>query len=241
MEAEDSKSGDSNSIWPSSDDDEPCPPCPVEMPVVKSLKSSTNTSHATLLSSIVSDSDTESVIQLEFSQPLPSRDVSTPPYSTEFNAAFKSNAQPFEHMVEPTSRSSKIENLDDKGPGTIRIACDKLASSCINCWCNGLKYHSHRLVDCPFKPIDLCNENWKKWRSTFRLPISCCFFCGCPQKVSSPYANLFHGFLTYSLDDLHIKFRTKSPPSRPCWQSKLPLGHGLKADCIHSLSYSNLN
>lgn len=178
LEAEDSESGDPNIIWPSSDDDEPCP-----------------TSHATLLSSIASDSDTESAIQLELSQPLPSRDVSNPPYSTEFNADFKSSAQPFaEHMVEPTSRSSKIENLDDKGPGTIRIACDKLASSCVNCWSNGLNYHSHRLVDCPFKPIDLCNENWKKWRSTFRLPISCCFFCGCPQKVSSPLQTYFTAF-----------------------------------------------
>ena len=92
------------------------------MPVVKSL--STNTSHATLLSSIASESDTEpeSAIQLELSQRLPSRDVSTLPYSTEFNAAFKSSAQPFEHMVEPTSHTSKIENLDDKGPGTIRTS-----------------------------------------------------------------------------------------------------------------------
>lgn len=67
--------------------------------------------------------------------------------------------------------------------GSIRIACDNLAKSCVACWCNGLEYHSHSLADCHWKPSGLCDENWRKWVSTLRLPIGCCFYCGCPQKV----------------------------------------------------------
>lgn len=190
LEAE--ESDDPISIWPSSDDVErlePCPPCPVEMPAVQSPEPSTNiTSHATL--SLMAS---ESAVPL--SEPLTSlRDaVTTPPAFTEFNRDTAFSVQPFMHMAEP-SRSSKIENPDDKA--TIRIACDRLASSCVNCWCNGLEHHSHRLADCRLKPINLCNdsENLRKWLSTLRLPIGCCFYCGCPLKVYSPYANLFYGF-----------------------------------------------
>lgn len=59
----------------------------------------------------------------------------------------------------------------------IRITCNRLARSCINCWCNGLEYHSHDLERCRWSP------GWKEWASTLRLPVGYCFYCGCPQKV----------------------------------------------------------
>ena len=78
-------------------------------------------------------------------------------------------------LVKPT----KVEELG----GSIRIACNTLAKSCVNCWCNGFEYHSHRLVECPCKPVNLYDDNWKKWTLALRLPFGCCFYCGCPQKV----------------------------------------------------------
>jgi hypothetical protein len=66
---------------------------------------------------------------------------------------------------------------------SIRVACNNLAKSCVNCWCNGFKYHSHGLVDCPYRPAGFLGENSKKWIAAIRLPVGCCFFCGCPQKV----------------------------------------------------------
>jgi hypothetical protein len=120
-----------------------------------------------------------------------------PPAFTEFNrdTTFTGSAQPY--MAEP-NRCSKTENPDDKGTihhaSDIRVACDRLASSCVNCWCNGLEHHSHRLADCRLKPINLCNENWRKWLSTLRLPFGCCSYCGCPQKVFSTLYNHIYGF-----------------------------------------------
>lgn len=133
---------------------------------------------------------------------------------TEFNhvTTFTSSAQPY--MAEP-SRSS-IENQDGKGTvhHDIRVACDRLASSCVNCWCNGLEHHSHRLADCRLKPIYLSNENWRKWLSSLRLPFGCCFYCGCPQKVYPRYTILFMAFLMCSLDDLRTTFKIR-PESSP--------------------------
>jgi hypothetical protein len=31
---------------------------------------------------------------------------------------------------------------------SIRLACENLAKSCVNCWCNGFEYHSHGLAEC---------------------------------------------------------------------------------------------
>lgn len=72
-------------------------------------------------------------------------------------------------------------DMEDLGR-CIRIACDRLAKSCVNCWCNGLNYHSHSLAECRWT-ASLLNENWRKWRSKLRLPIGCCFYCGCSEKV----------------------------------------------------------
>ena len=62
----------------------------------------------------------------------------------------------------------------------VRIACDSLAKSCVNCWCNGFEHHSHSLADCL---TDLRAKSFKIWLSALRLPVGCCFYCGCPQKV----------------------------------------------------------
>jgi len=67
--------------------------------------------------------------------------------------------------------------------GIIRTACDNLAKSCIACWSSGLEWHLHSLNECQWGRIELLSERWKKWVKTLRLPVGCCFFCGCPQKV----------------------------------------------------------
>lgn len=77
----------------------------------------------------------------------------------------------------------KVRFTDTDLGGSIREACDNLAKSCVNCWCNGLEYHSHTLAECRWRPANLRDESCKKWVSTLRLPIGCCFFCGCPLKV----------------------------------------------------------
>ena len=69
--------------------------------------------------------------------------------------------------------------------GIIRTACDNLAKSCIACWSSGLEYHSHSLNECRWGRIELRSEKWKKWVKALRLPVGCCFFCGCPRKVCS--------------------------------------------------------
>lgn len=79
-------------------------------------------------------------------------------------------------------RLIKLTKAEHSG-GSIRAACQNLANSCVNCWCNGSEYHSHCLAECPCKPVALSSENWGKWTSAFRPPIGCCFYCGCPQKV----------------------------------------------------------
>lgn len=75
---------------------------------------------------------------------------------------------------------------------TVHIACEILATSCVNCWCNGLEYHSHSLDGCRLIPtgLNLGNESWRKWVSIIRLPTGCCFYCGCPQKVGPHFTNL---------------------------------------------------
>ena len=65
----------------------------------------------------------------------------------------------------------------------IRTAGENLAKSCINCWSNGLEYHSHPLGECRWGPIELCSGKWREWRKTLRFPVGYCFYCGCPQKV----------------------------------------------------------
>jgi hypothetical protein len=67
---------------------------------------------------------------------------------------------------------------------SIRVACDNLAKSCVNCWCNGFEYHSHSLAACRVRPIGLLDEGWERWLSTLDIPVGCCFYCGCPQQVS---------------------------------------------------------
>ena len=67
--------------------------------------------------------------------------------------------------------------------GFIRTAGDNLAKSCVNCWSNGLEYHSHRLDECRWRPFELRSGKWGEWRKTLRFPVGCCFYCGCPKKV----------------------------------------------------------
>jgi hypothetical protein len=82
--------------------------------------------------------------------------------------------------------------------GIIRTACDNLAKSCIACWMSGLEYHSHPLDECRWGRIEFRSEMWRKWIKTLRLPVGCCFFCGCPRKVRSGCVRLWSGVLTYA-------------------------------------------
>ena len=82
-------------------------------------------------------------------------------------------------LVFEAVRPTKIEESGH----LIRVTCESLARSCVSCWCNGLEHHSHRLAECPLRSVEF--DNWQKWASTFRLPVGCCFYCGCPQKVRS--------------------------------------------------------
>jgi hypothetical protein len=79
------------------------------------------------------------------------------------------------------ARSTCAEELEHH----VHVASDNLVKSCVNCWCNGFEYYSHSLVDCCWSPNELRNEVWKKWKSSLSLPIGCCFYCSCPQKVWS--------------------------------------------------------
>jgi len=42
--------------------------------------------------------------------------------------------------------------------GFICTAGNNLAKSCINCWSNGLEYHSHHLDECQLRPFELRSE-----------------------------------------------------------------------------------
>jgi hypothetical protein len=95
-------------------------------------------------------------------------------------------------------RSTHTEDL----ARSIRIACDNLAKSCVICWSNGFEYHSHCLAECHWRPIGLCDENWRKWESTLRLPVGCCFYCGCPQKVRTCYTTVAQSSSNILLDGL---------------------------------------
>jgi hypothetical protein len=106
-----------------------------------------------------------------------------------------------------------IKSTAEESGGSIRIACNNLAKSCANCWCNGFEYHSHCLANCPCKPVDLYGDNWKKWILAFRLPAGCCFYCGCPQKVCANSIISLLSFLNNLLDDLCVKAWSEAPRS----------------------------
>jgi hypothetical protein len=65
----------------------------------------------------------------------------------------------------------------------IRTACEALISSCIHCWAHGLDYRSHSLADCQLNRINEMHPAWPTWVKLLKLPLDCCFFCGCPLKV----------------------------------------------------------
>lgn len=98
----------------------------------------------------------------------------------------------------------------------VRTASNNLAKSCANCWSNGLEYHSHPLDECRWRPFELCSAGggWKEWRKSLRLPVGCCFFCGCPLKVCSKSNVLLCRQLSPYLDGLCVGFWSKPPRSR---------------------------
>lgn len=102
-----------------------------------------------------------------FKQPAPSASFST--HLAAANSCLEVGKAGFTHA--------------EKIGGFIRTAGDNLAKSCVNCWSNGLEYHSHPLHECRWRPLELRSEKWKEWRKTLRFPVGCCFYCGCPQKV----------------------------------------------------------
>ena len=64
----------------------------------------------------------------------------------------------------------------------IHAAVQTLANCCVHCWSHGLEYSAHRLAECPFYADEL-RKLWKTWKRHVRLPVGCCFFCGCPLNV----------------------------------------------------------
>lgn len=101
-------------------------------------------------------------------QPAPSATFSTHLAAANASLAFSEKV-----------RSTRSEELGH----CVHLTCDSLAKSCVNCWCNGFEYHSHSLAECRWSLTVLRNNNWKTWVSNLRLPVGCCFYCGCPQKV----------------------------------------------------------
>lgn len=65
----------------------------------------------------------------------------------------------------------------------IRMACEALAKACVHCWAHDFEFHSHGLSNCPFNKINEAHRVWKNWRKYFKLPVGCCFFCGCSLEV----------------------------------------------------------
>lgn len=65
----------------------------------------------------------------------------------------------------------------------IRTACQALTGSCVHCWAHGIEYHSHSLANCQLNRINEAHPEWKTWSKLIRLPVGCCFFCGCQLKV----------------------------------------------------------
>ena len=65
----------------------------------------------------------------------------------------------------------------------IRTACEVLATSCVHCWAHDFEYHSHSLSNCTLNKANEAHREWKKWNKYFKLPVGCCFFCGCPLEV----------------------------------------------------------
>lgn len=156
-------------------------------------------------------------------QPAPSAT-----FATHLAAA---NASLVFEAVRPTE-------IEDSGH-SIHVACEGLVKSCVSCWCNGLEHHSHRLTDCLLRSDEI--DNLQKWASTLRLPVGCCFYCGCPQKVRSHGQISFYTFSDSSLDDLFSGFWSETSSSWPFKRSDLPLGCSVEARCIYCLSQSRLD
>lgn len=125
-------------------------------------------------------------------QPAPSAT-----FATHLAAA---NASLVSEVVRPT----KIEESGH----SIRLTCEGLTRSCVSCWCNGLEHRSHRLDKCPLRSDEF--DNWQKWASKLRLPVGCCFYCGCPQKVRSRGQIPSYSSSDGSLDDLFSGFGSET-------------------------------
>jgi hypothetical protein len=100
----------------------------------------------------------------------------------------------------------KVSTHAEDSGRSIRIACENLAKSCVNCWCNGFEYHSHSLAECRWRPTGLLDEGWSRWLLTLSVPVGCCFYCGCPQKVRVRCLTTILACLNGLPDDLCIGF-----------------------------------
>ncbi|KAF9486674.1 hypothetical protein BDN71DRAFT_1437414, partial [Pleurotus eryngii] len=65
-------------------------------------------------------------------------------------------------------------------------ACRSLCTICVACWFHGalLQSQSHRLQDCERHGNFFRTPAWDLWKKELRLPVGCCYFCGCPQKMT---------------------------------------------------------
>jgi hypothetical protein len=97
---------------------------------------------------------------------------------------------------------TRAEELGD----LIRTAGNNLAKSCVNCWSNGLEYHSHHLDECRWRPIELRSGKWLDWRKTLRFPVGSCFYCGCSQKVCPTVHVIVVRSSHLHLDELQLGF-----------------------------------
>jgi Helicase conserved C-terminal domain len=108
--------------------------------------------------------------------PLPSNSVNRPAPLATFGNHFAAAQTALKIARVPPTYAEKC-GLE------IHTACQALTGSCVHCWAHGIEYHSHSLVNCQLNRINEMHPEWKTWSKSFRLPVGCCFFCGCQLKV----------------------------------------------------------
>jgi len=65
----------------------------------------------------------------------------------------------------------------------IHAALQMLAKCCVYCWSQDFEYDTHSLCHCAYYANNR-SPMWKIWTKQLKFPVGCCFFCGCPLKVS---------------------------------------------------------
>ena len=87
----------------------------------------------------------------------------------------------------------------------IHMSCQILANCCPYCWSQDLPYDTHRLRECPYY-VNERSQLWRSWKKLLRLPAGCCFFCGCPSKVSWSHIVQLQWFTYADSDDIRFRW-----------------------------------